>query len=91
MLCNTNACYSRDLQEKIELIVEANDTILERVANNLDELAGIKKNPELPVEIQTVSAQLPVNGSWNKLNNAIYTVSSKLTPTVCTYTNSNSE
>lgn len=72
---------NRDLQEKIELIVEANDTILERVANNLDELAGIKKNPELPVEIQTVSAQLPVNGSWNKLNNATFTVSSKLTPT----------
>ncbi|GLV41632.1 Rrp6 [Carabus blaptoides fortunei] len=72
---------NRDLQEKIELIVEANDTILERVANNLDELAGINKNPELSVEIQTVSAHVPVNGSWNKLNNATYTVSSKLTPT----------
>lgn len=31
---------SRGLEEKIELIVEANDAILENVANNIDEMNG---------------------------------------------------
>lgn len=71
-------CFSRDLEEKIELIIEANDIILERVANNLDEVNGISKNPPLAVEMQTVTADMPVSGSWNKMNNTKITVQSNL-------------
>lgn len=77
--------FSRDLDEKIELVIEANDVILERVANNLDELAGIRKNPQLPVEIQTVSAELPISGSWNKINSAKIIVETSPVPTVRLY------
>ncbi|XP_075213173.1 exosome component Rrp6 [Lycorma delicatula] len=36
----------RDNEEKFDLLIEANDSILERVDSNLDELQGLKKNPE---------------------------------------------
>lgn len=57
---------NRGFDEKIELIVEANDNILERAANNLDEMNGIKKAPSQTVILQTASATLPVSGSWNR-------------------------
>lgn len=66
------------MEEKIELIIEANDVILERVANNLDEVNGINKNPPLAVEMQTVSAEMSVSGSWNRVNTAKITVQSNL-------------
>lgn len=67
---------NRGLEEKAELIVEANDVILENVANNIDEMNGIKRNPVEPVLMQAVSVQLPVNGSWNRINRATFSVSS---------------
>ncbi|XP_044268640.1 exosome component 10 [Tribolium madens] len=57
---------NRVLDEKIELVIEANDVILEKVANNIDEMNGIRKSVVAPVVLQTVSAELPVNGSWNR-------------------------
>lgn len=43
--------------------------MLERINSNLDEMAGIKKNPETVLvqsEIQTPEAvAAPVSGSWN--------------------------
>lgn len=59
---------NRDLEEKLEVIVEGNDAIFERVAINLDDVNGIRKNP-LPIEIKEVSATLPVSGSWNRIEN----------------------
>lgn len=38
---------NRGLEEKTELIVEANDVILENVANNIDEMNGIFKHSVL--------------------------------------------
>lgn len=85
---------SRGLEEKTELIVEANDVILENAAGNIDEMnglclvymqeselnvmnyVGIKKNPQEPVVMQAVSVQLPVNGSWNRINPASFSVTS---------------
>lgn len=67
---------NRSLDEKTELIVEANDVILENVANHIDEINGIRKNPVEPVLMQTVSAQLPINGSWNAINRATFSVTS---------------
>ncbi|KAG8236910.1 hypothetical protein J437_LFUL015236 [Ladona fulva] len=56
----------RDLEEKFDLLLDANDMILERVNSTLDELAGIKKNPQ-PVLVE-VSSSSPkqVSGSWNR-------------------------
>lgn len=71
---------NRSLDEKTELIVEANDNILERVAINIDEMNGIRKTTNDPIEIQTVSAELPrVNGSWNRINNLTVTVGTSIT------------
>lgn len=67
---------NRSSEEKTELIVEANDVILENVANHIDEMNGIKKNPVEPVVMQTVSAQLPINGSWNAIDKATFSVTS---------------
>lgn len=74
---------NRSLEEKTDLVVEANDTILENVANHIDEMNGIKKCTVEPVVIQTVSAQLPINGSWNSINRATFSVSSSLNNEVC--------
>lgn len=69
---------NRSLDEKTELLVDANDTILEKVANGIDEMNGIKKDVVEPVIIQTVSAQLPINGSWNAINRATFYVGSSI-------------
>lgn len=68
----------RDLEEKVELVIDANDTILEQVAINVDEINGIKRIPEEPILIQTVSAELPINGSWNRINKAVFSVNSEI-------------
>lgn len=70
---------NRSLNEKTELIVEANDNIMERVAINIDEINGIRKTSNEPLEIQTVSAELPrVNGSWNRVNDLTVSVASSM-------------
>lgn len=71
--------YHRGLDEKTELIVEGNDNILERVAINIDEMNGIRKTGNAPILIQSVSAELPINGSWNQVNNATFSVTSLAT------------
>lgn len=53
----------RDVEEKFDLVVEANDAILERVGLNLDEMAGIRRNPE-PVLLEAAVTR-PVNAPWN--------------------------
>ncbi|KAJ8973492.1 hypothetical protein NQ317_018765, partial [Molorchus minor] len=70
---------NRGLEEKTELMIEANDMILEKIANNIDEMNGIRKASVEPVQIQTVSAQLPINGSWNRVNNVTFSISSSIT------------
>lgn len=57
----------RDDDEKFELLLECNDVILERVNSNLDEMAGIKKEPEIVLaESQLTPRSKPLNGSWNE-------------------------
>nr|CAD7427585.1 unnamed protein product [Timema monikensis] len=53
----------RDVDEQLDLVVDANDTILEHVANNLDEMDGIRRNPE--VELVEASIAPTISGSWN--------------------------
>lgn len=61
---------SRGLEDKVELLVEANDVVLERAANGIDEMNGIKNNVSGESELQTVSTVLPINGSWNRSDKA---------------------
>lgn len=70
---------NRSVQEKSELIVEANDNVLERVAINIDEMNGIRKTSNEPLEMKTVSAEIPkINGSWNQINDLAVSVSSSV-------------
>lgn len=65
---------ARDREERFELLQEFNDTILERINSNLDEIAGIKKKHEtvlLHSEIQLpVTPRQKVSGSWNESSNS---------------------
>ncbi|KAB0797341.1 hypothetical protein PPYR_08335 [Photinus pyralis] len=69
---------NRDMDERMEMLIEANDNILEKVAISIDELNGIKRANQGDPQIQAVSAQLPVNGSWNQLSKATFSVSSSI-------------
>lgn len=73
---------NRLTDEKGELLIEANDAILERASINIDEMNGIKRVPDETVVIQTVTALLPVGGSWNRINKATFSVSSSFNPLV---------
>ncbi|CAL1281683.1 unnamed protein product [Larinioides sclopetarius] len=54
----------RELEEKFDLLVEANDTILENVSIYLDEASGPKEpDEELVIAVKPSSA---INTSWNK-------------------------
>lgn len=56
----------RDLEEKFDLVVDFNDTVLERVGSNLDEISGIRKNPEPILVESSGSTTRVVSGSWNR-------------------------
>ncbi|XP_066141877.1 exosome complex component 10 homolog [Euwallacea fornicatus] len=75
---------NQHIDKKNEILIDANDIILERVANNIDEMNGIKKTVGSEPVSQTVSIQPPVriNGSWNKNSNAHLSVSSSSTTVV---------
>lgn len=61
----------RDDDEKMEMLLECNDIMLESINSNLDEVAGIKKVPEL-VLVESEFRPAPehnrgrLNGSWNE-------------------------
>uniref|UniRef100_A0A1Q3F1E6 Exosome complex component 10 homolog n=1 Tax=Culex tarsalis TaxID=7177 RepID=A0A1Q3F1E6_CULTA len=61
---------ARDREERFELLQEFNDSVMERINSNLDEIAGIKKKHEtvlLHSEIQLPITPRPkVSGSWNE-------------------------
>lgn len=49
------------------MVLECNDAMLERIGSNLDELAGIKKNPQTIVVESCISSHPAGSkaGSWN--------------------------
>lgn len=54
----------RELEEKFDLLIDTNDTILENVSTYLDEASGLKKSSEeLIIAVKPPSA---INTSWNK-------------------------
>lgn len=59
----------RDKEEKFELLQECNDSMIERINSNLDELSGIKKNSEttlIPAEIKqfSIPQKYGLSTSW---------------------------
>ncbi|KNC29695.1 hypothetical protein FF38_05071 [Lucilia cuprina] len=65
----------RQPDEQFEMLLECNDVMFERLQSNLDELAGIKKNPQTIVvesrlnSISTTATPGKGAGSWNLKNN----------------------
>uniref|UniRef100_A0A0K8US75 Exosome complex component 10 homolog n=1 Tax=Bactrocera latifrons TaxID=174628 RepID=A0A0K8US75_BACLA len=65
----------RQQDEQFEMLLECNDAIMERLNSNLDELAGIKKNPQtIVVESHlNIPNNIPKSGSgagsWNLKKN----------------------
>lgn len=61
--------FRRDNDEKLELMLECNDVMLERINSNLDVLAGVRTNTEavlIESEIKTAVVQdKPISSSWN--------------------------
>ncbi|XP_072101187.1 exosome complex component 10 isoform X1 [Mobula birostris] len=59
-----------ELEDKFDLLVDANDVILERVGILLDEASGVNKNqqPVLPVGLQPPKT---IVSSWNRRNTEI--------------------
>lgn len=72
-LSNILLHFRRDNDEKLELLLECNDVMLERINSNLDVLAGIRKNNE-PIIVEAEINTTPVvpnrgdgsGGSWNE-------------------------
>ncbi|XP_058813543.1 exosome component 10 [Topomyia yanbarensis] len=79
----------RDHEEKFELLQEFNDTILERINSNLDEIAGIKKKHETVLvhsEIQMpAEPRHQLSGTWNNRNKSA--PATAMTATLITGTN----
>ncbi|XP_037075371.1 exosome component 10-like [Pollicipes pollicipes] len=63
------ALSSRDLDEKFDLIVEANDQLLEKINGDLDEAAGMKKRLDPVVQTVSASTDGPISGRWNVTTN----------------------
>ncbi|XP_055903687.1 exosome component 10 [Eupeodes corollae] len=60
----------RQQDEQFEMLLECNDAMLERINSNLDELAGIKKNPQTVVIESRLDGTATGKGagSWNTKN-----------------------
>ncbi|XP_012257874.2 exosome component 10 [Athalia rosae] len=67
----------RDIEEKFELLVEANDILLERAGICMDEASGILRNPDLELVVSQ-STPVAVSGSWNNPTSCSETQQSKL-------------
>lgn len=78
---NTSAHFRRDNDEKMELLLECNDVMLERINSNLDILAGIRKNAEtVLIEAEVKTAPIPYkqsSGSWNENRKILKAVAGK--------------
>jgi len=61
----TNASKATEIEEKFDILVDANDQLLEKVGTALDEAAGLKKQ-DAPLVIATLSSPKQISGSWNK-------------------------
>ncbi|KAM7364737.1 exosome component Rrp6 [Cochliomyia hominivorax] len=71
----------RQPDEQFEMLLECNDVMFERLQTNLDELAGIKKNPETVVVESRLNSLTPGKGagSWNlKKNESSPTIAARL-------------
>ncbi|KAL9899558.1 exosome component Rrp6 isoform 1-T1 [Glossina fuscipes fuscipes] len=66
----------RQPDDQFDMLLECNDAIFDRLQSNLDELAGIKKNPQTVVVESRINNITPVKtttckGAWNLKTNDI--------------------
>lgn len=66
---NVRGNIQRRLQdEQFEMLLECNDVMLERINTNLDEISGIRRNPETVLIESKIGSRVPPQekaGSWN--------------------------
>ncbi|KAK2581222.1 hypothetical protein KPH14_008020 [Odynerus spinipes] len=65
----SNICR-RDIEEKFDLLLEANDVFLDKASLCMDEECGILKNPEIELVVSQTKKHTPVTGSWNSISTA---------------------
>uniref|UniRef100_A0A1A9ULZ2 Exosome complex component 10 homolog n=1 Tax=Glossina austeni TaxID=7395 RepID=A0A1A9ULZ2_GLOAU len=75
----------RQPDDQFDMLLECNDAIFDRLQSNLDELAGIKKNPQTVVVESRINNITPVKttckgaGAWNlKINDIRPLISARL-------------
>ncbi|KAG7214177.1 hypothetical protein KM043_001523 [Ampulex compressa] len=54
----------RDVEERFELLLDANDILLDRANTCMDKESGVDKNPEVELIVSQANTRI-VNGSWN--------------------------
>ncbi|KAJ8666846.1 hypothetical protein QAD02_008508 [Eretmocerus hayati] len=55
----------RDVEEKFDLLLEANDTLLDRAGACMDEESGISRNPGVELIVSQSKGPNYLNGCWN--------------------------
>lgn len=61
----TSNISRHDLEEKFDLLLEANDVFLDKAGLCMDEECGILKNPEIELIVSQTRKHVPSTGSWN--------------------------
>ncbi len=65
---NINSAKLED-DERIDMIIDSNDQIIEKLGIQLDEIQGLRKKTETELKFSTTPLQLTsrnINTSWNK-------------------------
>ncbi|XP_061184893.1 exosome complex component 10-like [Saccostrea echinata] len=72
----TSSSDAHDLEDKFDVLMDANDHILEKVGSYLDESAGLKKKEEdLIIATATPKVKQASTASWNKRSSASPSIS----------------
>ena len=66
----SNICSSKlDDEERMDLLIDTNDQIIEKLGIQLDEIQGLRKKTETELKLTTTPLNLTsknINTSWNK-------------------------
>ncbi|XP_043202415.1 exosome component 10-like [Amphibalanus amphitrite] len=81
------AFFDRDLDEAFDMVVEANDQLLEKINSDLDEAAGIKRKLEAVVQTVSATADRELSGRWNVSTNRTLAAPGATTIRLTTATN----
>ncbi|KAL4221351.1 Exosome component 10 [Mactra antiquata] len=77
-----SAGRASDIEDKLDMLMDANDQILEKVGSWLDEASGIKKDDSSLV-VATATPKAQTSASWNKKVGIVIDVRMSLSPLHC--------